>query len=67
LVSPLFAQSNVTIETSDKQALRVKARNAFIRAKELGVQEPVVEALIQRLRRTAQTQARFRKTCWQTR
>ena len=45
----LFAQSNVTIETSDKQALRVKARNAFIRAKELEVQEPVVEALIQSL------------------
>jgi len=45
----LFAQSNVTIETSDKQALRVNARNAFVRAKELGVQEPVVEALIQSL------------------
>ncbi len=45
----LFAQANMTIETSEKQALRVKARNAFIRAKELGVQEPVVEALIQSL------------------
>jgi tetratricopeptide (TPR) repeat protein len=45
----LFAQANATIETADKQALRVRSRNAFIRAKELGVQEPVVEALIQSL------------------
>lgn len=45
----LVAQANATIETSDKRALRVRARNAFIKAKELGVQEPVVEALIQSL------------------
>jgi tetratricopeptide (TPR) repeat protein len=45
----LVAQANTTIETGDKRALRVRARNAFIRAKELGVQEPVVEALIQSL------------------
>lgn len=45
----LVAQANTTIETADKQALRVRARNAFIRAKELGVEEPVVEALIQSL------------------
>ncbi len=45
----LFAQANATIETADKQALRVRSRNAFIRAKELGVQEPVVDALIQSL------------------
>lgn len=45
----LFAQSNITIETADKQALRVRSRNAFIRAQELGVQEPVVDALIQSL------------------
>lgn len=45
----LVAQANATIETADKQALRVRARNAFIRAKELGVREPVVEALIQSL------------------
>jgi tetratricopeptide (TPR) repeat protein len=45
----LVARANATIETSDKQALRVRARNAFIRAKELGVREPVVEALIQSL------------------
>jgi tetratricopeptide (TPR) repeat protein len=42
----LVARANATIETADKQALRVRARNAFIRAKELGVQEPVVDALI---------------------
>ncbi len=45
----LVAQANTTIETADKRALRVRARNAFIRAKELSVQEPVVEALIQSL------------------
>ena len=45
----LVARANATIETADKQALRVRARNAFMRAKELGVQEPVVEALIQSL------------------
>lgn len=45
----LFAESNRTIETSDKQALRVRSRNAFIKAKELGVREPVVDALIESL------------------
>jgi tetratricopeptide (TPR) repeat protein len=45
----LVAQANATIETSDRRALRVRARNAFIKAKELGVQEPVVDALVQSL------------------
>lgn len=45
----LVAQANATIETGDRRALRVRARNAFIKAKELGVQEPVVDALIQSL------------------
>ncbi len=45
----LVAQGNITIETADRRALRVRARNAFIRAKELGVREPVVDALIQSL------------------
>lgn len=45
----LVAQANTTIETADKQALRVRARNAFLRAKELGIGEPIVEALIQSL------------------
>ena len=45
----LVAEANATIETSDKRALRVRARNTFIKAKELGVQQPVVEALIQSL------------------
>ena len=49
LAFALFAQANATIETADKQALRVRSRNEFIRAKELGVQEPVVDALIQGL------------------
>lgn len=42
----LVAQANAMIESADKQALRVRARNAFIRARELGVQEPVIDALI---------------------
>jgi tetratricopeptide (TPR) repeat protein len=42
----LIARANAIIETADKQALRVRARNAFIRAKELGLQEPVIDALI---------------------
>ena len=41
------AQANATVENADKQALRVRARSAFIRAKELGVTEPVIDALIQ--------------------
>jgi tetratricopeptide (TPR) repeat protein len=45
----LVAQANTTIETGDRRALRVRARNAFIRAKALGVGEPVVEGLIQSL------------------
>src|SRR6476619_3010241 len=45
----LVAQANATIETADRRAFRVRARNAFIKAKELGVREPVVEALIQSL------------------
>ncbi|MEP6741618.1 MAG: tetratricopeptide repeat protein, partial [bacterium] len=42
----LLAQANTTIENADKQALRVRSRNAFIRAKELGVKEPLVDGLI---------------------
>jgi tetratricopeptide (TPR) repeat protein len=45
----LVAQANTTIETADKKALRVRARNAFIKAKELGTAEPIIEALIQSL------------------
>jgi tetratricopeptide (TPR) repeat protein len=45
----LVAQANTTTKTADRQALRVRARNAFIRAKELGIGEPIVEALIQSL------------------
>jgi tetratricopeptide (TPR) repeat protein len=43
----LIAQANVTKDDAARKALRVRARNAFIKAKELGVQEPVIDALIQ--------------------
>ena len=43
----LLGQGNNTKDSSQRKALRVRGRNAFIKAKELGVQEPVVEALIQ--------------------
>lgn len=42
----LIAQANSTIDDRDKQAFRVRARNAFIRSKELGNTDPLVDALI---------------------
>jgi len=43
----LLAQANVTKDDAAQKELRIRARNAFIKAKELGVKEPVVDALIQ--------------------
>ena len=43
----LLAQANITKEETAQKELRIRARNAFIKAKELGVKEPVVDALIQ--------------------
>jgi tetratricopeptide (TPR) repeat protein len=45
----LLGQAQNTKEAGARKALRVRARAAFVRAKELGVREPVVEALIQSL------------------
>lgn len=45
----LIAQAKNTKEPAARKALRVRARAAFIRAKELGVREPVVDAVIQSL------------------
>ena len=45
----LVATANVTKEAATRKALRVRARNAFIKAKQLGVREPMVDALIQSL------------------
>jgi tetratricopeptide (TPR) repeat protein len=44
----LIAQANTSKEGKRKE-LRVRARNAFIKAKELGVKQPVVDAMIQSL------------------
>jgi tetratricopeptide (TPR) repeat protein len=43
----LIAQANVTKDDVTRKALRVRARNAFIKSKELGNNESVVDALIQ--------------------
>lgn len=43
----LVAQGNVTKADAARKALRIRARHAFIKAKELGIQEPVIDALIQ--------------------
>lgn len=43
----LIAKANLTNDNATRNALRVRAHNAFIRAKELGIKEPVVDALIQ--------------------
>ena len=45
----LIGQAKNTKEPAARKALRVRARAAFVRAKELGVREPVVDALIQGL------------------
>lgn len=43
----LIAQANNTKDAAARKALRVRARQSFVRAKELGRNEPLVDALIQ--------------------
>lgn len=43
----LIAQANTMKDESARKAIRIRARNAFIKAKELGNTEPVLDALIQ--------------------
>lgn len=43
----LIGQANTTKEPATRKALRVRARAAFVKAKELGIREPMVDALIQ--------------------
>ncbi|MCA1629456.1 MAG: tetratricopeptide repeat protein [Acidobacteria bacterium] len=45
----LIAKANVTKDAAARRALRVRARGAFVKSKELGVQEPNVTGLIQSL------------------
>jgi tetratricopeptide (TPR) repeat protein len=42
----LLGQANNTSDATERKALRVRSRNAFIKARELRIDEPVVEALI---------------------
>ena len=43
----LLGQVNITKDDAGQRALRIRARNAFVKAKQLGSTEPVVDALIQ--------------------
>lgn len=43
----LIAQGNITKDAATRKELRARARRAFVKSKELGIQEPVVDALIQ--------------------
>jgi tetratricopeptide (TPR) repeat protein len=43
----LIAQGNISKDDATRRALRIRARNAFLKAKELGSKEPVLDALIQ--------------------
>ena len=43
----LIAQANSTRDEVQRKALRIRARGAFVKSKELGVREPLVDALIQ--------------------
>lgn len=45
----LIAQEHITKDDAARRALRIRARNAFLKAKELGSKEPIVDALIQSL------------------
>ena len=42
----LIAEANTTKDSAQRKALSVRARAAFVRAKDLNIQEPVVDALI---------------------
>ena len=43
----LIAQANITKDASTRKELRARARKAFIKSKQLGIEEPVVDALVQ--------------------
>ena len=43
----LIAQANITKDETTEKRLRVRARNEFIKSKELGEPDPLVDALIQ--------------------
>jgi tetratricopeptide (TPR) repeat protein len=43
----LLAQANITKGAAERKALRIRARSAFAKAKELGTKELIVDALLQ--------------------
>jgi tetratricopeptide (TPR) repeat protein len=49
LGSALLGQVAITKDEAGRKALRIRARNAYIRSKELGITEPNIDAMIQTL------------------
>ena len=49
LGSALLGQVAITKDEAARKALRIRARNAFIRSKELGITQPNIDAMIQML------------------
>ena len=45
----LIAQATTTKDDAKRKELRVRARSAFIKSKELGIREPIVDAVIQNI------------------
>jgi tetratricopeptide (TPR) repeat protein len=43
----LIAQANTMIDAAERTTLRIRARKAFLKSKELGNEDPLVDALIQ--------------------
>jgi len=57
----LIGHANNLEEEPTRRELRIRARNAFVKAKELGVKEPLVDALIQSLPLDGASGAAFSK------
>ena len=57
----LIAQANITKDVAVEKQLRIRARNAFIKSKQLGVEHPLVDALIQSMSADGSTNSEFTK------
>ncbi len=58
----LMAQTTVTQDADERKALRIRAREAFIKAQKTGDQHPIVDALIGVFRRTEPKHPGFLRT-----
>jgi len=61
LAFALIAQANTTQDEPTQRQLRIRARNEFIKAKELGAPDPLVEALIHALPADGKVSSDFSK------